>query len=88
MLDVEIVIFDIGENRACQAEFLLENRSHILIQKLGVFLGDAIALGGNFRSRPFDLGALFHLGDVVAQIAERDIEVLDPILVGGVEAVS
>ena len=88
MLDVKIVIFDVRENRTREAQFLLENRPHILIQKLGVFLGNAIALSGHFRSWPLDRNAFFDLGDVISQIPERNFQVLNPILIRRIEPVA
>jgi len=49
MLDVEVVIFDVWENRPRQPELLLEHGLCTLCEQFRVFFGDAFALGRNFR---------------------------------------
>ncbi len=88
MFDIEIVVLDIGEHSAGEADLLLENRARLVGHQLRIFLRDAIALGGDRRGRTLDLFAALGARRVVAQIAERDLGMLAPIFVRGIEAVA
>ena len=58
------------------------------VEHVGVFGGDPVALFGDLGGRPIDGCALLKPRDVVADKAERNVEVLDPVFVGGIEAVA
>ena len=88
MLDVEIVVLDIGKHGARQAELAFERGAGVRVEQFGIFLRDAVALGGDLRSGAVDLLASLDTDDVIPDVAERDIEVLDPVFVGRIEAVS
>ena len=88
MLDVEIVVLDIRKHGAGEAELALESRAGVAVEQFGIFGRDALALGGDGGRRAVDLLAGLNLNDVVPDIAERNVEVLDPIFVVGIEAVA
>ena len=88
MLDVEIVVLDIGKHGARQAELAFERSAGVRVEQLGIFLRDAVALGGDPGGGTVDLLAALHTDDVIPDVAERDIEVFDPVFVGRIEAVA
>src|ERR671910_771420 len=87
VLDVEVVVLDVGEHHPGQAELLLEG-GPVLVggQQLAVLAHDPVALGPDGLDGPADVDPLAQLGDVVAHEPERDLQVLQPHLVGVVEA--
>ena len=86
MLDVEVVVLHVREHRAGQAQLGLEGGPVLVaVDQLAVLLDDPVALGDDGLHRPLQRLAALHLGDVGAQEAERDVQVLQPYLVAVVE---
>ena len=80
MFDVEIVILDIRKHGARQAELAFERGTSVRVQQLGIFLRDAVALGGDLCGGAVDLLASLNTDDVIPDVAERNIEVFDQYL--------
>ena len=86
VLDVEVVVLDIGEDGARQAELGVERRPVLVgVEQLAVLADDPVALLVQCRNGPVEALTLLDLVDVVGDVAEGHLGVLDPDLVGVVE---
>ena len=55
MLDVEIMVLDVGEDGAREAELAVEGRLRLGRQQCAIFGGDAVAFGSDFGGRAIDI---------------------------------
>jgi hypothetical protein len=88
MFDVEVVVFYIGEHGAGQAQFAFKHGAVVGIKQIGVFGGDALALGGQFCGGAFYGFSGFDAHDVVFDIAQGNVQVLDPVFIVRVKTIA
>src|SRR4029077_15139221 len=88
MLDVEIMVLHEWKHRPCKPELALEGSAGVAGEHVGIFGSDPVALLGDFLGRTVDGFARRESSDVIADEAERNVEVLDPVFIGGIEAVA
>ena len=88
MFDVKVVVFDIGKHGSGKAEFAVKRGLRIGVQQLAVFGSDPVPFGRDGGGGAIDGAARGNARGIVADIAHRDIEVFDPVLVVGIESVA
>ena len=85
MVDVEVMVLDVGEHRAREREALVEGLAQLRREQRAVLLGDALTLGQCSFARARDVLAGVESRDVGADRLDREPGVVDPRAVVVVE---
>ena len=85
MVDVEVMVLDVGEHRAGEREALVEGLAKLRREQRAVLLGDALTLGQSSFARTRDVLAGVESRDVGADRLDREPGVVDPRAVVVVE---
>src|SRR5699024_6406165 len=88
VFDVEVVVFYVRVGGDGQLALGFKDRGGFFVQQVAVLFDDAFLLSDQALGRAHDVLAVVEAANVVGDIAQRDVEVLQPVFIVAVEPVA